>query len=329
MRLLITGVAGFVGRHFLRAIATEGAPDAHGADRAPLDAAPDAPDTPDTEELKSGLKSYRTLDVSDPAAVAACVREVKPDQVLHLAAQASGAISLTNPAETYRVNAMGAAHLLEAVRLEAPKATVLIVGSADVYGSGAGTPIAEDAPLRPRNPYSVSKAAQDMLGELYAGTYGLRVIRTRTFSHTGPGQRPTFALAGFADQLARIDAGAAPPEVKTGNLEPVREYGDVRDVARAYIALLEQGEAGEAYNVCSGVGYPMRELLDRLIKISGVRATVVSDPARLRARDTDYLVGDPSKIRARTGWAPAISIERTLLDLYRDARERVRLNSGR
>ena len=323
MRLLITGVAGFVGRHFLRAIATEGVPDAHGADRVPLD------DVPDHAELKSGLRSYRALDVADPTAVAACVRDVKPDRVLHLAAQASGALSLQDPAETYRVNAMGAIHLLEAVRIEAPKATVVIVGSADVYGSGEATPIAEDAPLRPRNPYSVSKAAQDMLGELYAGTYGLRVIRTRTFSHTGPGQRPTFALAGFADQLARIDAGAAPPEVKTGNLEPVREYGDVRDVARAYIALLEQGEPGEAYNVCSGVGYPMRELLDRLIKISGVRATVVSDPARLRARDADYLVGDPSKIRARTGWAPAISIERTLLDLYRDARERVRLTSGR
>lgn len=323
MRLLITGVAGFVGRHFLRAVATEGVPDAHGADRAPLEEVPDA------AELTSGLRSYRPLDVTDPAAVLACVREVKPDQVLHLAAQASGAISLERPAETYNVNAMGAIHLLEAVRKEAPAATVVIVGSADVYGSGDSKPITEEAPLRPRNPYSVSKAAQDTLGELYARTYGLRVIRTRTFSHTGPGQRPTFALAGFADQLARIHAGLLPPEVKTGNLDPVREYGDVRDVARAYIALLEQGEAGEAYNVCSGVGYPLRELLDRLIKISGVRATVVSDPARLRARDAGYLVGDPSKIRARTGWAPAISIERTLLDLYRDARERVRQTSGR
>lgn len=323
MRLLITGVAGFVGRHFVRAVATEGTPDAHGADRAPIE------DVPDSAELKSELRSYRPLDVLDAAAVAACIREVKPDQVLHLAAQASGAISLTQPAETYRVNAMGAINLLEAVRLEAPKATVVIVGSADVYGSGGEAPITEDAPLRPRNPYSVSKAAQDMLGELYAGTYGLRVIRTRTFSHTGPGQRPTFALAGFADQLAQIDAGLMPPEVKTGNLDPVREYGDVRDVARAYVALLEQGEAGEAYNVCSGVGYSMRDLLDRLIKISGVRANVVSDPARQRARDTDYLVGDPSKIRARTGWAPAIAIERTLLDLYRDARERVRVTSGR
>lgn len=323
MRLLITGVAGFVGRHFVRAVATEGAPDAHGADRAPLD------EVPDSAELKSELRSYRPLDVGDPAAVAACVREVKPDHVLHLAAQASGAISLQDPAETYRINAMGAIHLLEAVRHEAPGAKVVIVGSADVYGSGGSAPITEEAPLRPRNPYSVSKAAQDMLGELYAATYGLRVIRTRTFSHTGPGQRSTFALAGFADQLARIDAGTLPPEVKTGNLDPVREYGDVRDVARAYVALLEQGEAGEAYNVCSGVGYPMRDLLERLIKISGVRAKVVSDPARQRARDTDYLVGDPTKIRARTGWAPAIAIERTLLDLYRDARERVRLESGR
>lgn len=322
MRLLITGVAGFVGRHFLRAVATEGTSDAHGADRVALDSLPDA------AELRSGLRSYWPLDMSDAAAIAACVRDVKPDQVLHLAAQASGAVSLTRPVETFAINGMGALHLLEAVRLEAPEATVLIVGSADVYGSGGATPLTEEAPLRPRNPYSVSKAAQDMLGELYARSYGLRVVRTRTFSHTGPGQRATFALAGFADQLARIDAGLNPPEVKTGNLDPVREYGDVRDVSRAYIALLERGEAGEAYNVCSGVGYPMRELLDRLIRISGVRAKVVSDPTRQRARDADYLVGDPSKIRARTGWEPAISIERTLLDLYRDARERVRLESG-
>jgi GDP-4-dehydro-6-deoxy-D-mannose reductase len=327
LRTLVTGAAGFVGRHFLRAIAVDGPPDAHGADRIALDAL-EAP--ADSEELRQGLRSYRALDVTDAAAVVACVREVRPDAVVHLAAQASVAVSLERPAETFRVNAVGALNVLEAARVEAPDAAVLLVGSADVYGSGEpGVPISEEAPLRPRNPYALSKAAQDMLGELYSASYGLRVVRTRTFSHTGPGQRPTFALAGFADQLARIDARLRPAEVKTGNLEFTREYGDVRDVARAYIALLERGEPGEAYNVCTGEGYRLRDLLDRLIRISGVRATVSPDPVRMRARDGDHLVGDPSKLRRRTGWTPAIPIDRTLLDLYRDARERVRNETGR
>jgi len=322
LRTLITGVAGFVGRHFARAIVTDGLGDVHGADRGELAATGE-------DELRASLRSYRSLDVTDAAAVTAAVRELAPDRVVHLAAQASGADSLEHPAETYVVNAVGALHLLEAARRHAPGATILLVGSADVYGSGrAGSRIPENAPLLPRNPYALSKAAQDMLGEVYAGTYGLRVVRTRTFSHTGPGQRPRFALAGFADQLARIGEELAPPEVRVGNLDGVREYGDVRDVVRAYLALLDQGEAGEAYNVCTGVGHTMRDLLDRLISISGVRATVVSDPARVRARDTDHLVGDPAKLATRTGWSPAIPLERTLLDLFRDARERVRREAG-
>jgi GDP-4-dehydro-6-deoxy-D-mannose reductase len=163
-----------------------------------------------------------------------------------------------------------------------------------------------------------------MLGELYAASYGLRVIRTRTFSHTGPGQSPRFAVAGFAHQLARASEEMGPPEVQVGNVDVVREYGDARDVVRAYMALLESGEPGHAYNVCTGHGYRLGELLERLIKVSGVRATVTLDPARRRARDADHLVGDPDKVARRTGWSPAIPIERTLLDLYRDARERVR-----
>ncbi|HLQ67225.1 MAG TPA: GDP-mannose 4,6-dehydratase [Candidatus Limnocylindrales bacterium] len=323
MRTFVTGVAGFVGRHLVRALTVEGPLDLHGADHGALDA------IPEPEELQAVLRSYRALDVTDGDAVAAAVKELRPDRIVHLAAQASGALSLEQPAATYRVNAMGALHLLEAVRAAGIEATVLLVGSADVYGSGSpGTKIAEQAPLDPRNPYALSKAAQDMLGELYASTYGLRVIRTRTFSHTGPGQSPRFAVAGFAHQLARIAEGHMPAEVRVGNVDLVREYGDARDVVRAYMALLDRGEPGEAYNVCTGHGYRLGELLERLIRVSGVRATVASDPARMRARDADHLVGDPEKLARRTGWSPAIPIDRTLLDLYRDARERVRREAG-
>jgi len=323
LRTFVTGAAGFVGRHLVRALTVEGPADVHGADHAPID------DIPEPEELKSALRSYRALDVTDTEAVAAAIRDLRPDRIIHLAAQASGALSLEQPALTYRVNAIGALNVLEAVRSVDGQAVVLLVGSADVYGSGSpGTKITEEAPLAPRNPYALSKAAQDMLGELYAASFGLRVIRTRTFSHTGPGQSPRFAVAGFAHQLARIMEGHELPEIRVGNVDVVREYGDARDVVRAYMALLENGEPGEAYNVCTGQGYRLGDLLDRLIRISGVRASVAIDPTRMRSRDADHLVGDPEKVARRTGWSPAIPMDRTLLDLYRDARERVRREAG-
>jgi GDP-4-dehydro-6-deoxy-D-mannose reductase len=324
LRTLVTGVAGFVGRHLIRALMVEGPADVHGADTLALDA------IPEPEELRASLRSYRALDVTDADAVRAAIAELRPDRIIHLAAQASGAVSLEKPAETYHVNAIGSLNVLEAVRGAGGEATILLVGSADIYGSGApGTKLTEAAPLAPRNPYALSKAAQDMLGELYASSYGLRVIRTRTFSHTGPGQSPRFAVAGFAHQLARVMEEEGPAEVRAGNLDVVREYGDARDMVRAYMALLESGEPGQAYNVCTGHGYRLGDLLDRLIQVSGVRASVVQDPARMRARDADHLVGDPEKVTRRTGWSPAIPIERTLLDLYRDARERVRREAGR
>jgi GDP-4-dehydro-6-deoxy-D-mannose reductase len=323
LRLLVTGVAGFGGRHLVRWGATSGAHEIHGADHLALEAIPDA------EELRAGLASYRPLDITDPASMTEWIRSGRPDAVLHMAAQSSGAESIERPAETYRVNALGALHVLDAVRLVGRACLVLVVGSADIYGSAAGARLGEDAPLRPANPYAVSKAAQDALGELYARTYGMNVVRTRTFAHTGPGQRPRFALAGFADQLARIEAGLAPAEIRVGNLDVVREYGDVRDVVRAYGLLLEKGRAGEAYNVCTGRGHRLRDLLDRLVEVSGVRAAVVADPARMRPRDVDSLVGDPAKLEAATGWRPAYTTEQTLADLYRDARDRVRRESGR
>ncbi len=324
MRILVTGIAGFGGRHLMRWNAASGGHELHGADHFPLDSVPEA------DELREGLAGYQALDITDPAAMSAWVRGGRPDAVIHMAAQSSGADSIERPAETYRVNALGALNVLESVRALDSPAVTLIIGSADVYGSGGpGSLLKEDAPIRPSNPYAVSKAAQDALGELYAKTYGLRVVRTRTFAHTGPGQRPRFALAGFADQLARIDAGLLPPEIRVGNLDVVREYGDVRDVVRAYAALLTKGESGEAYNVCTGLGFTLRELLDRLIALSGVRASVTTDPARLRPRDGGQLVGDPAKLEAATGWKPAYSTEQTLADLYRDARDRVRRESGR
>jgi len=323
LRSLITGVAGFVGRHLAHELAQDEREELNGTDhRSDGDWEPD-------EALRCHLKSHRPLDVTIFEQVRGCLLESKPDRVVHLAAQASGSESIRRPAETYKVNAIGSLNVLEAIRLEAPEATVLLVGSADVYGSGApGQKLREDAPIRAQNAYALSKAAADALGELYGTSYGLHIIRTRTFSHTGPGQGPRFAIAGWADQLARIHAGLAAAEIKVGNLEGVRDYGDVRDVVRAYRLLLERGKPGEAYNVCTGRGHIMRHLLDTLCSIAGFRPTIVQDPTRIRSRDSDFLVGDPSKLQRETGWEPTIPIEKTLEDLYREARERVRRETG-
>ena len=324
MRTVITGVAGFVGRHLARELAKNPEEELNGIDHVELGG------SEADEVLRCHLKSHRPLDVTNFEQVRGCLRETNPDRIVHLAAQASGSDSIKRPAETYRVNAIGALNVLEAARLDVPGARILLVGSADVYGTGApGQKLREDAPMRPMNAYALSKAAQDSLGELYATEYDLPILRTRTFSHTGPGQSPRFALAGWADQLAKIHAGLVAAEIKVGNLEGVRDYGDARDVVRAYRLLLDLGEPGEAYNVCTGHGHIMRRLLDSLCAIAGFKPTIVQDPARVRSRDSDFLVGDPGKLQAKTGWSPEIPIERTLEDLYREARERVRRESGR
>jgi GDP-4-dehydro-6-deoxy-D-mannose reductase len=201
---------------------------------------------------------------------------------------------------------------------------VVVVGSAEEYGPVAPDelPIREGAPLRPASPYAVSKVAQGALALLYGPAGGMRVVLTRTFHHTGPGRGEAFAESSFARQIAEIEAGLRPPVLKVGNLEAVRDFADVRDVVRAYWLLLERGEGGAAYNVCSGKGRRVRDLLDTLLAASRARVEVRVDPDRLRPADVPAQVGDPSRLRAATGWEPRIPIERSLLDLLEDWRTR-------
>ncbi len=183
-------------------------------------------------------------------------------------------------------------------------------------------PIREEAPLRPASPYAVSKVAQGALALLYGPAGGMRVVLTRTFHHTGPGRGEAFAESSFARQLAEIEAGLRPPVLKVGNLEAVRDFADVRDVVRAYWMLLEKGEGGTVYNVCTGRGRRIRDLLDMLLAASSARVEVRVDPDRLRPSDVPTQVGDPSRLRAATGWEPRIPLERTLSDLLDDWRGR-------
>jgi GDP-4-dehydro-6-deoxy-D-mannose reductase len=262
-----------------------------------------------------------SLDLRDAAATRRLVRELEPSAVVHLAGQSSAGVSFAAPRDTFEANVLGTWNLLAAVRDEAPAARVLVITSADLYGPSApGAPHVETAPYRPVSPYGASKAAQDLIAALAASSYRLAVIRVRPFPHAGPGQRPTFALPAFAAQIAAMERGAREPVLRAGNLEVTRDYTDVRDVARAYADLLARGEPGEAYNVCTGRGQRLRELVEGLAAAARVPVRIEVDPARLRPADLPHLVGDPGKLAASTGFTPRIEIERTLADLLDEAR---------
>jgi len=222
-------------------------------------------------------------------------------------------------------NVLGIVHLLDAARSASLRPAVLVVGSAEEYGpvGEAELPIREDAPLRPASPYAVSKVAQGALARLYGPAGGMRVVLTRTFHHTGPGRGEAFAESSFARQIAEIEHGLRPAVIEVGNLDAVRDFCDVRDVVRAYLLLLEKGEPGQAYNVCSGRGLRIREVLDLLLASSSARVEVRVDKERLRPADVPAQVGDPSRLRAATAWEPRIPIAETLRDLLSDWRARV------
>jgi GDP-4-dehydro-6-deoxy-D-mannose reductase len=316
MRVLITGVAGFVGGHmvdFLR-------------DQHPEAAIVGLDNHPGARARSLGIEIVNA-DLEDEASVRAALARVRPDRVIHLAAQSSPQRSWDDPAGTLRTNVLGMLHVLEAVRSGAATPRILAVGSADEYGLalGEGLPLREDAPLRPVSPYAVSKVAQGYLALQYALSAGVHAVRTRAFHHTGPRRGEQFAESSFARQLAEIEAGRQPPRLEVGNLEVVRDFTDVRDVVRAYWMLLDGGLPGEVYNVCSGRGVRLRELLDRLIALSGRHVEVQVDAARFRPADAPILVGDPGRLRAATGWVPTIPLDRTLGDLLDYWRERIRL----
>jgi GDP-4-dehydro-6-deoxy-D-mannose reductase len=277
----------------------------------------------------AGLRLFEA-DLADPAAVDAVLAQIEPDAVVHLAGQSNPQQSRLDPGGTLRANVLGIVHVIDAARRHGLLPALLVVGSAEEYGpvSAAETPLSEDAPLRPASPYAVSKVAQGLLAVECGGAVGMRVVRTRTFHHTGPGRGEAFAESSFARQIAEIEAGIRPPVIHVGNLEAVRDFTDVRDVVGAYWALLQKGGNGQVFNVCSGRGRRIRELLDQLLALARVEVEIRVDPERLRPADVPVLVGDPSRLRTLTGWEPRIPLETTLRDLLADRRRRVGARSA-
>ncbi|HYM80039.1 MAG TPA: GDP-mannose 4,6-dehydratase [Candidatus Limnocylindria bacterium] len=308
-RVLITGVSGFVGRHLTRALL------ARGEQVFGLGAEPASVD------LRSALHEEWQADLRDLAAMIEVVEQARADAIVHLAAQSSASQSFANPTETYHVNAVGAWNLLEAIRRTTPKARVLLVGTGEIYGPQAeGTRVREDAPFHPVNPYALSKAVADAIAEVMARSNGLDVIRTRSFGHIGPGQTTRFVIPSVAQQIAAIEAGRAEPVLKVGNLAVTRDMIDARDVVDAYVALLDRGRNGVAYNVCGGEAVKLADLVHHLVRRSRVPIQIETDPARMRPADVPYLVGDPTRIETETGWRKSIPLDRTLDDVMEEWR---------
>ncbi|HEX2451927.1 MAG TPA: GDP-mannose 4,6-dehydratase [Gemmatimonadales bacterium] len=310
MRVLVTGADGFVGRHVVRRLLA-GGHEVIGARRPVGELA-----GPLSDSTLSRAR-WVPLELRDFASVAEAAA-LDCDAVIHLAAVSSTAEAAQEPEEAWSVNAVGVVRLLRALaeRRAAGRGDpiVLLVSSAEVYGAGERRSRRESDPLAPLTPYAASKAAAEVAGlEAWRRT-GLRVVIARPFQHTGPGQTTRFVLPAFAERLRGARASGA-TTVATGNLTPVRDFLDVRDVAAAYQLLLERGVAGETYNVARGDGVPLAELFARLARIIGAEVQAVADPALARRTDIPHLVGDPARLRQTTGWAPVYSLDDMLRDI--------------
>lgn len=294
MRVLITGAAGFAGRH-LAALLQDAGHEVAGIGRSadsPVDG------------------RYLTADLLDADATRRAFGELAPEWVFHLAADASVERSWREPAATIRNNVETTLNVLAA----AGDARVLVAGSGEIYGPPKQLPVDETHELRPQNPYAVSKASADLLAGFYADGHGLHVIRTRSFNHAGPGQTADYVVSAFARQIAEAEQrGEESVVVKTGELRAHRDFTDVRDVARAYVLLLEDAEPG-AYNICSGVSRSAADILAALGQESSLEVKYETDPARLRKHEVMDIRGSHDKLTSATGWQPEIAFEQTIRD---------------
>ncbi len=316
--VLVTGAAGFAGRHLVALLLEERPrPEIVGWRRP----GPAVDRPPQPARASPAPIVWREVDVLDRVAVGRAVAELQPRQVYHLAGVAAVAGSWDDRVATLRTNTIGTEHLLAALERHSPTARVLVPGSALVYRPHDG-PLNENAAIGPLSPYGLSKLTQEMLAARYAAN-GSQVVRTRSFTHLGPGQDPSYAASSFACQIASIEAGKVEPTLRVGDLGARRDLLDVRDTVRAYRALMERGVPGAVYNVCSGSVHRMRDVLEGLLALARVPIEVRVDPARLRPSDYPLLLGDRGRVTAEVGWEPRMGLDETLRDLLDHWRARL------
>jgi GDP-4-dehydro-6-deoxy-D-mannose reductase len=309
MRVLITGITGFAGSHLADLCLAKKNVELFGIIRW-------RSRTENIEHIWNAVKLLE-CDLRDATSTRDAIEEIRPDYIFHLAAQSFVPTSWNAPTESLVTNIIGQLNVFEAMRKIKLKCRIQIACSSEEYGMvyPGEVPIKETNPLRPLSPYAVSKVGQDMLGYQYYMSYQMDVVRTRGFNHTGPRRPAIFVCSDFAKQIVDIERGTKLPVIRVGNLEARRDFTDVRDIARGYWLALEKGKPGEVYNLCSGRSYRIREVLDMLIAMGGVKVDVQQEQSRFRPSDVPHLEGDNSKFRADTGWKPEIPFEQTLKDL--------------
>lgn len=308
MRTLVTGADGFAGSHLAEYLLNQGQ---------------EVIALVRNEKEVANLASFRSrlhleeLDVRDDGRIFQVLRNTKPERIYHLAAMSSPSASIGDPRLTYDVNFGGTLNILCAWRQLQFDSRFLFVSSADVYGSvrSEDLPLREDTPFRPDNPYAGSKAASESLALQFFQSYGLPIVRVRPFNHTGPRQSEGFFCSSLARQIAEIDAGVRPPTVTTGNLKVRRDFSDVRDIVRGYFLLLEKGEAGDVYQLCSGQPVFLELILQSLSSLMSKPITAFVDVSKMRSGEVPVVWGDPSKTKMATSWTPQFDLETTLRDL--------------
>lgn len=313
---LITGITGFAGSHLAELLLSVGV-EVHGIQRW-------RSKSDNIDKIKDKIR-FHEADLLDAHSLYTVVDEVRPHYIFHLAAQSYVQSSWGSPSNTLEINIIGTCHLFEAVRKTGQNIPVQIACSSEEYGRVLKDelPIKETNPLRPLSPYAVSKLAMDYLGYQYYKSYGMKIIRTRGFNHTGPRRGEVFAESTFAKQIAEIEKGKKEPVVYVGNLDAIRDYTDVRDMVRAYYIAVQKCNPGEVYNIASGKGWKIGDVLKLLLSMSNAKIKVLHDKDRMRPSDVEVLLGDASKFKKQTGWVPEILFEKTMKDLLDYWRERV------
>jgi GDP-4-dehydro-6-deoxy-D-mannose reductase len=318
MRILITGIAGFVGSYLADLLLTKKDVTLYGIDY------PGA-DTGNIDHIKDKFKLYRECDIKIKRDVKDLLGRTRPDCIVHLAAQSSPLLSAQYPEDTVATNIIGQANIFEALSVLKLTPKIVIAGSSDEYGRVAkkDMPIKEGCKLNPRNLYALTKVTQELLGLKFYDKQGFNVIVTRPFHTIGPKRPERFVCSSLAKQIALIEKNKQEPVISVGNMDIMRDFTDVRDVVNAYWLLLKKGKPGENYNICSGKAYSIKNILEVLLSLSKVKVEVKAKTDRMRPNDVSMLVGNYSKLKRATGWQPKIPIERALKDLLNYWRERV------